>query len=42
MGDAGFQSASPAEGPTAGYDPMLGGKKKKRDLMDTVKKLKRK
>ena len=40
MGDAGYQSASPAEGPTAGYDPMLGGKKKKR-VMDTVKKLKR-
>ena len=42
MGDAGYQSASPAEGPTAGFDPMLGGKRKKKDIMDTVKKLKRK
>ena len=42
MGDAGYQSDSPAEGPTAGYDPMLGGKRKKKDIMDTVKKLKRK
>ena len=39
MGDAGYQAASPAEGPTAGYDPMLGKKKK---LMDTVKKLRKK
>ena len=42
MGDAGYQSASPAEGPTAGYDPMLGGqRKKKKDVMDTVKKLRK-
>tara|TARA_Y100001973_G_C5173544_1_gene320531 strand:- start:507 stop:701 length:195 start_codon:yes stop_codon:yes gene_type:complete len=39
MGDAGYQSASPAEGPTAGYDQPLGKKKK---LMDTVRKLKKK
>ena len=39
MGDAGYQSAAPAEGPMAGYDPMLG-KKKKKGVMDTVKKLK--
>ncbi len=24
VGDAGFQSAAPAEGPRAGYDPLLG------------------
>jgi hypothetical protein len=24
VGDAGFQSAAPAEGPRAGYDPVLG------------------
>ena len=39
VGDAGFQGASPAAGPTAGYDPVMGKKKK---LMDTVKKLKKK
>jgi hypothetical protein len=39
MGDGGYQSDSPAAGPTAGYDPMLGKKKK---LLDTVKKLKQK
>ena len=38
-GDGMYTSASPAEGPTAGYDPMLGKKKK---LMDTVRKLKKK
>ena len=40
MGDAGYQSASPAEGPTAGYDPMLG-KRKKKNIIDTAKRLKR-
>ena len=39
MGDGGYQADSPAAGPTAGYDPMLGKKKK---LLDTVKKLKQK
>ena len=39
MGDGGYQGASPASGPTAGYDPILGKKKK---LLDTVKKLKKK
>ena len=29
MGDVGYQSAAPAEGPVAGYDPMLGKKKRK-------------
>ena len=40
VGDVGFQSAAPAEGPVAGYDPMLGGKKK-RKLTDTVRRLKK-
>ena len=40
MGDAGFQGAAPAEGPVAGFDPVLGGKKKK--LTDVVKKLRSK
>jgi hypothetical protein len=40
MGDAGYQSASPAEGPTAGYDPMLGKKKRKR-AVEMGKKLRR-
>ena len=40
-GDAMYTSDAPAEGPFAGYDPMLG-KKKKKGIMDTVKKLKRK
>ena len=39
VGDAGYQGASPAGGPTAGYDPVMGKKKR---LMDTVKKLKKK
>ena len=39
MGDAGYQSASPAEGPTAGYDPVMG-KKKRKGILDTVKRLK--
>ena len=29
MGDAGYQSDAPAEGPMAGYDQPLGKKKKK-------------
>ena len=40
MGDAGYQSDAPAEGPMAGYDQPLG--KKKKGLLDTVKRLKRK
>ena len=40
MGDAGFQADAPAEGPTAGYDPMLG-KKKRKGIVDTAKRLKR-
>ena len=40
MGDAGYQSAAPAEGPVAGYDPMLG-KRKKKGIVDTVKRLKK-
>ena len=30
VGDAGFQSASPAQGPRAGYDGILGKALKKR------------
>ncbi len=40
MGDVGYQSAAPAEGPVAGYDPTLGGKKKK-GIVDTVKRLRK-
>ena len=40
MGDAGYQADAPAEGPTAGYDPMLG-KKKRKGIVDTAKRLKR-
>ena len=40
-GDAMYTSDAPAEGPFAGYDPMLG-KRKKKGIMDTVKRLKRK
>ena len=29
MGDAGYQSDAPSEGPMAGYDQPLGKKKKK-------------
>ena len=39
VGDVGFQSAAPAEGPVAGFDPMLGKKKK---LTDTVRRLRKK
>ena len=38
-GDAAYQADAPAEGPVAGYDPMLGKKKKR--LVDTVKRLKK-
>ena len=40
MGDAGYQADSPAAGPTAGYDPMLG-KKKKKGLVDMAKRLRK-
>ena len=40
-GDAMYTSDAPAEGPFAGYDPMLGKKKKKKGIVDTVKRLKR-
>ena len=39
MGDAGYQADAPAAGPTAGYDPMLG--KKKKGLVDMAKRLKK-
>ena len=38
-GDASFSSDAPAEGPFAGYDPILSKKKK---LTDTVRRLKKK
>ena len=35
VGAGGFTGSSPAEGPTAGYDPMLGYRnKKKKDTID--------
>ena len=40
MGGDGYQGAAPAEGPMAGFDPVMGGKKKK--LTDVVKKLRSK
>ena len=40
-GDAMYTSDAPAEGPFAGYDPMLGKKKKKKSIVDTAKRLKR-
>ena len=39
-GDAMYSSASPAEGPTAGFDPMLG-KRKKKSIVDTAKRLRK-
>ena len=39
-GDGMYTSASPAEGPTAGFDPMLG-KKKRRSIIDTAKRLRK-
>ena len=40
MGDVGYQGAAPAEGPMAGFDPMLG-KKKKKSIVDTAKRLRK-
>ena len=39
-GDGMYTGESPAEGPTAGYNPMLG-KKKKRSIVDTAKRLRK-
>ena len=39
-GDVGYQADAPAEGPVAGFDPMLGGRKKKK-LINTVRKLRK-
>ena len=39
MGDAGYQSDAPAEGPMAGYDQPLG--KKKRKVTDIAKRLRK-
>jgi len=35
-----YTADAPAKGPFAGYDPMLG-KRKKKSIVDTVKRLKR-
>ena len=40
-GDAMYTSDAPAEGPFAGYDPMLGKKKKKKGIVDTAKRLRK-
>ena len=32
-GNAGFSSASPAEGPTAGFDPVMKGKIRRRTIL---------
>ena len=40
MGDSGYQAGAPVEGPMAGYDPMLG-KKRKRGIVDVAKRLKK-
>ena len=39
-GDGMYTGESPAEGPTAGFNPMLG-KKKRRSIVDTAKRLKK-
>ena len=41
VGDDGYQSSAPAGGPVAGYDKPLG-KKRKRSVVDTAKRLRRK
>ena len=40
-GDAMYTNASPAEGPTAGFDPMLG-KKKKKNIVGMARRLRNK
>ena len=40
VGDVGYQSAAPAEGPVAGYDQPLG-KKKKKDIVSMGRKLRK-
>jgi hypothetical protein len=40
VGDAGFQSASPAQGPRAGYDPILGKAMRKRQEARTRRNVK--
>ena len=39
-GDGMYTSASPAEGPTAGYDQPLG-KKKRKGVVDVAKRLRK-
>ena len=41
-GDGMYTAASPAEGPTAGFDPMLGNKKKKKDIVSMARRLRNK
>ena len=38
-GDAMYTGEAPAEGPFAGYDPTLGGKKKKKDIVGVARRL---
>ena len=40
MGDAGYQADAPAGGPMAGFDPMLG-KKKKKDVVGMARRLRK-
>ena len=42
VGDDGYQGSAPAGGPMAGYDPVMGRKKRKRSVVDTAKRLRRK
>ena len=41
-GDGMYTSDSPAGGPTAGFDPMLGNKKKKKDIVSMARRLRNK
>ena len=38
-GDGMYTSAAPAEGPFAGFDPTLGNKKKKKDIVGVARRL---
>ena len=38
-GDAMYTGEAPAEGPFAGYDPTLGSKKKKKDIVGVARRL---
>ena len=38
-GDAMYTGGAPAEGPFAGFDPTLGNKKKKKDIVGVARRL---